>query len=846
MGTLKSTLVGTFHDRISRPAMGAAGALGRLNRAGRGFGATQARIGAPMMGVTRNLLAMGAAYIGVREGYDKTIGGAMRLETVMADVAKKTTLTAFELQGVEKNIKKLSNLRGGMAMTELGKLYAQAGQFGIANDELERFVKLGNKAGIAFDMTATDTANSLSKLKNAFGLDMPGLEGLSDSINYTADSAGTSEKSLIDFLLRTAAAAKTFGISGQEMSAFGATLNEIGIESSKAGTGMNAMMAKLSGLTKSKKAVAALDRFAGKGYSKELQAKFYKTPVDAMKEFFQVVKKMDAQSRTGLLIDFFGLEYQDDAAAIANNIDKIVGRLDKLSDASQFAGSVDRTFEIFANTSEEKLKRLGRVFSNMGAMFGAKVLPPITDFAEKVSDTFATLESRVTVFDTLQAKAQGFATGLGFSGDNNISDAFNSLWDSTFGRADELTSDVEKMGASFEKFRQMGASLRSFGTDVAWAVGKVESFFRMDQGAIGVFAADMAGWGVTLGVGAIGFALVAGPLKALGKAALFLTGIKPAWAMLRFLNRLVKLGGKASGVAALAKATTAVGKASKAPGVGVAGSSVKMPGKPKIQGSIVKNPHGFGKITANNALQGPLNPASIKGLQEAARASGLSKATGTGVGGKLAKGFGRGALAGVAYIAGEMAIEAALKKVDQAFGLDPNRKKVDASIGAITSRLYKDVFGPSKSGAKRPIQGPPTRPDHVSKQQDKAETDKRFNPLKGFNVLGDFERRIGTQGGTSDTGGTPGGKANEKHGRAGEVKLLGTPPVTLSGAPQVTAVPSGVQEVRVTNPHPPQITVNVSMVVNEADNATALAQDFGSQVSAAIDSIVADTELAGA
>lgn len=801
MSVLKSTLVGTFNDRISRPAMGATGALGRLNRAGRGFGATHARIKAPIMGATRNLLAMGAAYIGVREGYDKTIGGGMRLETVMADVAKKTTLTAFELEGVEKNIKKLSNLRGGMAMTELGKLYAQAGQFGIANDELERFVKLGNKAGIAFDMTATDTANSLSKLKNSFGLDMPGLEGLADSINFTADSAGTSEKSLIDFLLRTAAAAKTFGISGQEMSAFGATLNEIGIESSKAGTGMNAMMAKLSGLTKSKKAVAALDRFAGKGYSKELQAKFYKTPVDAMKEFFQVVKKMDAQSRTGLLIDFFGLEYQDDAAAIANNIDKIVGRLDKLGDASQFAGSVDRTFEIFANTSEEKLKRMARVFSNMGAMFGAKVLPPITDFAEKVSDTFATLEGRVTVFDTLQAKAQGFVTGLGFSGDNNISDAFNSLWDSTFGRADELTSDVEKMGASFEQFRQMGASLRSFGADVAWAVGKVESFFGMDHGAMGVFASDMADWGFTIGASAVGFALVAGPLRALGNAALFLTGIKPAWGLLRFLTKLASLGGKAAGITALAGAATAVGTAAKA--------SKATPTGP------TKNPHGFGTVNKKSGSHGNISQSNIKAM--GARFNAANAKTPDFSGSKVGGGRMAFGLLGMLDIL-------SMSQEETAAAINNNIKRSET----LNSWLEKNIgspstwLGASKPDAKRPIQGPPTRPDHRSRQDDQAETDNRFSPMKGFNVLGDLEKRL---------------NANGKAGSTNEVKLLGTPPVT--------SVPSGVQEVRVTNPNPPEINVSVSMVVNEATNGAALAQDMAGEISSALSGLGVDLEQAG-
>ncbi|EEE43196.1 phage tail tape measure protein [Roseibium alexandrii] len=790
MSVQKSSLIATLHDRISGPAKNARGELGRLNRAGRGFGATQARISAPVLGATRNLVAMGAAYIGVREGYDQSIGGALRLETVMADVAKKTTLTAHELAGVEKQIIRLSNMKGGMAATEIGKLYAQAGQFGIANNELERFVVLGNKAGIAFDMAATETANSLSKLKNAFALDMPGLEGLADSINYTADSAGTSEKSLIDFLLRTAASAKTFGITGQEMAAFGATLNEIGIESSKAGTGMNAMMAKLAGLSKSKKAVAALDRFAGKGYSKELQAKFFETPVVAMKEFFQVVKKMDAQSRSGLLIDFFGLEYQDDAAAIANNIDKIVGRLEKLGDASKYVGSVDRTFEIFANTSEEKLKRLGRVFSNLGAQFGANVLPPITDFAEKLSDTFATLDSRVTVFDTIGAKAQGFVTGLGFTGDTNVADAFNSMWDSVFGRADELTSDVERMGASFEKFRQMGADLRSFGADVGWAVGEIEVFFGLDPGSAGTLVTSLAGWGATLGAAAVGFALIAGSVRAVGKAVLFLSGIKPAWGLLRFLGRLVKLGGSAASVAALASATGALGKSAKdlpQKAAGAPGGKHKPVGKPgaTAPGKGASGPRlmGWGGVLSLwNAYQLidsiPQNEQDLLAF--------------------VKQGQGRG---------------------------DAFNGWLESTVGSPKSWL-KSLTGPDLG----PVQGPPTRPDAAQQLIDKKETDARFHPMKPFNVLGDLEKRLNANG--------------DQSGNSG-VKLLGTPPVKLSGEPVVTTKPSGVQEVRVTNPNPPQINMDISVVVHEASNADAIVQQLGSQMKQEMQGLQADFETAG-
>lgn len=798
MSVLKSSLVATFHDRISGPARGAAGALGRLHRAGNRLGGVHQRLQAPVLGTTRNLVGLAAAYLGVREGIGGTLGGAMRFETAMADVAKKTTLTNLQLEQTEKTIGRLSNMKGGQARTEIAKLYAQAGQFGIANDELDRFVRLGSRASIAFDMTATDTANSLSKLKNALGLTMPGLEGLSDAINYSADTAGTSEKQLIDFLLRTAASARTYGISGQEMAAFGATLNEIGIESAKAGTGMNAMIAKLAGLSKNKKAIAALDRFGGKGYSAALQKKFYDRPVDAMREFFQIVQKMDAQTRSGLLIDFFGLEYQDDAAAIANNIDTIVGRLETLKDSSRFAGSVDRTFEIFANTSEEKLKRLQRITANYGAWMGSKVLPPIVSVAEKISDTLTTLDERVTVFDKIQTRMKGFMAGLGVPADGSVLSGMSTLWDTVFSRTDTLIADTDKMAGAFEQFRLMGDNLRSFADDIGEATGRLETFLGLDHGSLGTALGDLAGTGLSLGAAAVGVALFARPLKGLGKAALVLSGIKPAWSLLRFLKRLGALGGSAAGIAALARATGRLGTSAKS-----------LP---------TKNPHGFGTVTKGSGQHGRIPQTRLNQMDQ-----GLKQPPKTPPFPPLWGGF---FSLWNAYSLID-SIPSGPKQLETFFGQSRAR-------GSAWNTWLEDRFGSPMSWRERlfppalgPLQGPPTRPDSSQQDKDRQEADERFDPMKGFNVLEGLEKRLGANG--------------ER-----EVSILGTPSVTLAADASVMTRPSGVQEVRVTNPSPPQITVHASIVVNEAQSAGEIAAALGAEIRSEMAGIQADTGWAGA
>lgn len=89
------------------------------------------------------------------------------------------------------------------------------------------------------------------------------------------------------------------------------------------------------------------------------------------------------------------------------------------------------------------------------------VAPAIGNWAKDFADTLATLDKRVTVFDTLKARMDGFAKGLGFEGVSSAWQGWESIRDGLFGRADQLVKDTEKMGRAFEQFRRMGEDFRA-------------------------------------------------------------------------------------------------------------------------------------------------------------------------------------------------------------------------------------------------------------------------------------------------------------------------------------------------------------------------------------------------
>ncbi|XWN29773.1 MAG: phage tail tape measure protein [Devosia sp.] len=466
----------------------------------------------PSLAITGGVLGFGAALRG-------TVGQARSFEVVMAEIEKKSSLSAAGLENMSRRIIALSNAMP-IARDELGRLVAAAGQYGIANEDMERFALLGAKSAIAFDMTGEAAGRSLSEIKNAFDLDMKGLSVVADAINATADSAGASEQNLIQFLNLVGAAGNAQGISAQELIAFGASVREIGVSAPRAATAMNGILVKASGIMKNPKARKAFDAVAGKGYSQRIQQKFYETPVEALTEIFEMAKGLSKEQRTGLFVDWLGLEYVDDAEALSANIETIQRRLEGLRDPSTYVGSVSRAYEIQAATTDAAIKRLQNNWANIGAQMGAAVLPSIADFANGFSDRLTRLqESSDSVFHGISTAWSEMLAGMTENSDgafDGLQSALATLDGIIFGTGEDA-KNIENIKAVGAAFRELGEGMRAL-ADGSIVTGLDKLTGVMGSFLDGVQALGPLGGGVALLAAAGGFTLLAGSLRLIARS----------------------------------------------------------------------------------------------------------------------------------------------------------------------------------------------------------------------------------------------------------------------------------------------------------------------------------------
>jgi hypothetical protein len=275
---------------------------------------------------------------------------------------------------------------------------------------------------------------------------------------------GVATSTFREFKKREPAGAMAAGLAPKDLLAIGAAMTEVGLASGRAGTAVNAMLTKMTDLGNKKKASKVIDQLGGKGYSKKLQKEFFENPTQALVKILRLTEKMSRPDRATFMKDLFGLETQDEVAALAGNVDRVVDTLDKLgSKSAQYAGSVDRVFESFKNTTKNQWAQFTNNVELASAALGAKLLPAINGSLHYLNNFFATAEGRVSIFDRLSASANGFFNGLGYKGGSaeflsGVASSLKDIRDLIFGIEGDGMSG-EKMAELFHRWQQFGASL---------------------------------------------------------------------------------------------------------------------------------------------------------------------------------------------------------------------------------------------------------------------------------------------------------------------------------------------------------------------------------------------------
>lgn len=306
------------------------------------------------------------------------IAAAIKFESVMADVKKVVNFeTPQQFKQMSDDVLLMST-RIPMAADGIGAIVAAAGQAGIARGELLRFAEDAAKMGVAFDLTGEQAGSAMTGLRTQFALSQDGVVQLGDAINHLSNNMDATAANLLDVANRSAGNARMFGLSGQQLSALGATFLALKSPPEVAATAINSMLGSLQTAPQQSKDFQKALQDVG------LSAEYMKNAVKkdgqaALLTFLEAVKK--SKDPMAVLTDMFGSEFSDDVSKLVLGLDKYKESLGLVADQTAYAGSMQAEYTARSETTANNLTLLANRSNRLGVSLGSILLPPLNTVA---------------------------------------------------------------------------------------------------------------------------------------------------------------------------------------------------------------------------------------------------------------------------------------------------------------------------------------------------------------------------------------------------------------------------------------------------------------------------------
>lgn len=306
---------------------------------------------------------------------------AIDYESSMADVKKVFNGTEAEFKSINTEILDMST-RLPMAAKDIAAIVAAGAQSGIASKELTTFAETAVKMGVAFDISAEQSGQSMAELRTAFRMSQDQVTTLADQINYLGNNTPAAAKGIMEIVQRIGPLGEVGGFAASSIAALGATLRGMGISEEIAATGIkNTMLALVAGESATKGQKAAY---------KELGIDYAKVAKDMQKDangttlmVLKQIAKLDKYKQAAVLADLFGKESLSAIAPLLTNMEALEKNLGLVADKSKYAGSMEQEYAARAATSANNIQLLKNSVSALGIDIGTVLLPPLNMVIDK-------------------------------------------------------------------------------------------------------------------------------------------------------------------------------------------------------------------------------------------------------------------------------------------------------------------------------------------------------------------------------------------------------------------------------------------------------------------------------
>lgn len=449
-----ASVLGRAQAIANAEAAAAAGSGGK--GAARGGGANTAMMASNGASMMKWMAGVGAG-AAVAKNFKDSAKSAIDFESALTDIDKVADWTDnFKLSDMKRELLELSKVMP-LSITDLAKIAEQGAAAGIATQDLTKFISNAAKVSTAFNITAEEAGESMSKLATIFRMNQDQVVKLADSINVLGDSTAAKERDILNVLVRSGANGKQIGLTADSMSALAAAMLSMGQAPEVVGTALNSVIAKLS--TAGSASDKVQEAWKEMGTSGEaIQKMMFANGDVGLIKVLEKIDKLEPEKKAKALVDIFGLTQQDDVARMSTVIPDIIKNMkavgnsfmnfrDVVADKGTAKGveAIEAMFLNLNRAGKDKgvqgvLKQLGYTTEKFGESLKGDAGKTMTEFLGKLA-TMKNPEAALAKLGIKSKEAQKSvmelarsSTELGRAYDEAMSKLKTGTLDSTFSK----------------------------------------------------------------------------------------------------------------------------------------------------------------------------------------------------------------------------------------------------------------------------------------------------------------------------------------------------------------------------------------------------------------------------
>ena len=312
-----------------------------------------------------------------------------------------------------------------MTAEELTQLAAAAGQSGKTISDLIQYDDKGNISGFlkdvammgtAMDISAEQAGNWAAKWEQSFNLTHDQVMVLSDQINYLGANSATTAAEIAQVVNDAAGLGQIAGMDVKSTAALADAMLAMGVEQSKAATGISRIYTNMSlgaSATKAQKEMWESLGYTAEGIAKSMQVDATGTMIDV----FEAIGNMDADKQVAALKTLFGQWAIQGAAKLTGNLGAFTDALAMVNDPSLYNGSMEREFIIKSSNSEAIDMMMANAFQALKIDVGTAFLPAKKEMSVALIDFINQLRNMPELGEVAQTLASLFSQGVTWAGE---------------------------------------------------------------------------------------------------------------------------------------------------------------------------------------------------------------------------------------------------------------------------------------------------------------------------------------------------------------------------------------------------------------------------------------------